>query len=163
MAETRSHGEGGRAGLTREALELIAGCTRGVLCTLLPEGGEPYGSLVDILPLPAGDAVLFLSGLAEHRKNLDADPRGSLLLGPAIGSPDALTQPRATIVGRAERVVERAEFRDLYLAAHPASSAFIDFPDFAFYRLRADRVRYIAGFGRMGWIRKDALAAPDGE
>jgi len=118
---------------------------------------------VDILPLPDGDAVMFLSGLAEHRKNLEADPRGSLLLGPAIGSAAALTQPRATIVGRAERVEDRAEFRDLYLAAHPGSAAFIDFPDFAFYRLSADRVRYIAGFGRMGWIQKDALAVQDSE
>jgi hypothetical protein len=159
--EARSHGEGGSAALAGEALELIGSSRRGVLCTLLPGGGEPYGSLVDILPLPDGDAVLFLSGLAEHRKNLDADPRGSLLIGPAIGSPDALTQPRATIVGSAERLEDRAEFRDLYLAAHPASAAFIDFPDFAFYRLRAARVRYIAGFGRMGWIPKDALAAQD--
>lgn len=149
--------------MAREALDLIAGSPRGVLCTLLPEGGEPYGSLVEILPLSDGDAVLFLSGLAEHRKNLDADPRGSLLIGPAIGSPDALTQPRATIVGSAERVENRAEFRDLYLGAHPASAAFIDFPDFAFYRLRAERVRYIAGFGRMGWIPKDALVASDPE
>jgi putative heme iron utilization protein len=157
--EARSHGEGGRAALAREALQLIAASPRGVLCTLLPEGGEPYGSLVDILPLPDGDAVLFLSGLAEHRKNLDADPRGSLLIGPAIGSPDALTQPRATIVGRAVRVEDRAEFRDLYLEAHPGAAGYIDFPDFAFYRLRAERVRYIAGFGRMGWIPKDALGA----
>lgn len=163
MNEARSHGEGGSVALAREALDLIAGSPRGVLCTLLPGGGEPYGSLVDILPLPDGDAVLFLSGLAEHRTNLDADPRASLLIGPAIGSPDALTQPRATIVGSAERVADRTEFRDLYLAAHPASAAFIEFPDFSFYRLRAERVRYIAGFGRMGWIPKDALVASDAE
>jgi putative heme iron utilization protein len=163
MSETRAHGEGGRTALAREALELITGSLRGVLCTLLPEGGEPYGSLVEILPLADGDAVMFLSGLAEHRKNLDADGRISLLLGPAIGSADALTQPRVTIVGRAERVEDRTEFRDPYLAVHPGSSAFIDFPDFAFYRLRAERMRYIAGFGRMGWIPKDALAAPDAE
>jgi putative heme iron utilization protein len=115
--------------------------------------------LVDILPLADGDAVLFLSGLAEHRKNLDADPRGSLLIGPAIGASDALTQPRATIVGRAERVEDRTEYRDAYIQAHPAAAAFVDFPDFSFYRLRAERVRYIAGFGRMGWIPKDSLAA----
>ena len=66
-------------------------------------------------------------------------------------------------MGSAERVQDRAEFRDLYLAAHPASAAFIDFPDFAFYRLRADRVRYIAGFGRMGWIPKAAFVAQDPE
>jgi len=163
MNETNSHGKGGRAALAEEALKLIASSPRGILCTLLPEGGEPYGSLVDILPLPDGDAVMLLSELAEHRQNLDSDPRGSLLLGPAIGSPDALTQPRATIVGRAEQVEDWGEFRDPYLAAHPRSAAFVDFPDFAFYRLRAQQVRYIAGFGRMGWIPKDALVASDSD
>ena len=160
MNAAQPHGEGGTAALVDEALELITASQRGVLCTLLPEGGEPYGSIVDLLPLANGDAVLFLSGLAAHRQNLDADPRASLLLGPAIGSEDALTRPRATIVGRAERVEDRDEFRESYLAAHPGASAFIDFPDFAFYRLRADRVRYIAGFGRMGWIPSSALAEP---
>jgi hypothetical protein len=57
-------------------------------------------------------------------------------------------------------VEDRTEFREAYLAAHPGASAFIDFPDFAFYRLRADRVRYIAGFGRMGWIPKSAFTEP---
>lgn len=160
MNDTKPHGEGGREALAREALELIAGNPRGVLCTLLPDGGEPYGSLVDFLPLPDGDAVMLLSGLAVHRKNLDADGRASLLLGPAIGSEDALTQPRATIVGTAERVADRSAYREAYLEAHPGSAAFIDFPDFAFYRLRADRVRYIAGFGRMGWIPREALTGP---
>lgn len=155
MSDTRAHGEGGRAALASEARELIQESRRGVLCTLLPDGGEPYASLVDILPLPDGDAVMFLSRLAEHRTNLDADPRASLLLGPAIGAEDALTRPRVTIVGRAERIEDRDAFRDAYLAAHPAAAAFIDFPDFDFYRLRSARMRYIAGFGRMAWLPRE--------
>ena len=152
MNDIPRHGEGGRSGLAAEARELIARCRRGVLCTLLPDGGEPYASIVDVLPLANGDAVMLLSGLAEHRRNLDADPRSSLLLGPAIGAEDALTQPRVTVVGKAEKIEDRARHREDYLTAHPAAAAFIDFADFAFYRLRADRLRYIAGFGRMGWI-----------
>lgn len=150
--ETPGHGTGGRGALATEARELIDGSRRGVLCTLLPEGGEPYGSLVDILPLPGGDAVMLLSRLAEHRTNLDSDPRASLLLGPALGAPDALARPRVTVVGRAERVKDRAVHRDAFLEAHPAAAAYVDFADFAFYRLRAERLRYIAGFGRMGWL-----------
>ena len=156
MNDTPAHGDGGRSALAREARDLIESSRHGVLCTLLSEGGEPYASLVDVLPLPDGDAVMFLSRLAEHRMNVDADPRASLLLGPAIGSRDALTQPRITIVGRAAQVEDRAEFRAAYLEAHPAAAAFIDFADFTFYRLHAERMRYIAGFGRMGWIPRDA-------
>lgn len=163
MTNAKPHGEGGRSALAREASELIQDSRHGVLCTLLPEGGEPFGSVVDVLPLPYGDMVVFLSRLAEHRSNLDADPRASLLLGPAIGAADVLTQPRVTLVGRADRVEDRAVHRDAYLEAHPSASAFIDFDDFAFYRLRAERIRYIAGFGRMGWIPRDLLTAPDPE
>jgi len=148
----------GGASLAIEARELIAASTQGILCTLLPGNGEPYGSLVEVLPLSGGDVVMFLSALAEHRKNLEADPRASVLLAPALGAPDALTRPRVTVVGRAERVGDRGAHRDAYLARHSASAAFIDFPDFAFYRLRVERARYIAGFGRMGWVRRDALA-----
>jgi putative heme iron utilization protein len=145
----------GRPDLAAEARQLIASSRRGVLCTLLRDGGEPYGSLVDLLPLPDGDVVLLLSGLAEHRANLDEDPRASLLVGPALGAEQPLTEPRVTIVGRAELVDDRAAYRDAYLEAHPAAAAFIDFADFAFYRLRADRSRYIAGFGRMGWVGRE--------
>jgi hypothetical protein len=60
-------------------------------------------------------------------------------------------------------VEDRAEHRAAYLEAHPGASAFIDFDDFEFYRLRAERMRYIAGFGRMGWIPRDLLTAPDPE
>ena len=38
---------------------------------------------------------------------------------------------------------------------HPTAASYINFPDFGFYRLRVDRVRYIAGFGQMGWINRE--------
>src|SRR5439155_8902899 len=38
-----------------------------------------------------------------------------------------------------------------------------DFPDFAFWKLRVDAVRYIGGYGRMSWISKAdwQVAEPD--
>jgi hypothetical protein len=40
------------------------------------------------------------------------------------------------------------------LAAHPNSSYYADFRDFAFWKLHVNQVRYIGGYGRMSWIGK---------
>jgi putative heme iron utilization protein len=145
--------------LAEAARALVRVATRGVLCTLIPEGGFPYGSLTEILPLPDGDVVLFLSRLAEHQHYLTADPRASIVIAPAINDAHALAKPRVTLVGRAEVVEDRAAFAEAYIALHPDARGYIDFPDFQFYRLRVERVRYIAGFGQMGSIKGDAYRA----
>ncbi len=145
--------------LAEAARALVRVAKRGVLCTLIPEGGFPYGSLTEILPLPDGDVVLFLSRLAEHQHYLTADSRASIVIAPAINDAHALAKPRVTLVGRAEVVEDRAAFAEAYAALHPDARGYIDFPDFQFHRLRVERVRYIAGFGQMGWIRGDAYRA----
>jgi hypothetical protein len=147
--------------LAEAARALVRDARRGVLCTLIPEGGFPYGSLVEFLPLPDGDAVLFLSRLAEHQHFLAADARASLVVAPSINDAHALARPRVTLVGRAEAVEDRSAFAEAYATLHPDARGYIDFPDFQFYRLRVARVRYIAGFGQMGWIKGEAYRAAD--
>ncbi|HEU4532478.1 MAG TPA: DUF2470 domain-containing protein, partial [Polyangiaceae bacterium] len=46
---------------------------------------------------------------------------------------------------------------------HPGSSYYVDFKDFAFYRLEPRALRYVGGFGRMSWVGADdyAAARPD--
>ena len=76
--------------LAGEARALVREARRGVLCSLIPEGGFPYGSLVEVLPLPDGDLVLFLSRLAEHQHNIEADGRASILIAPHFADEDAI-------------------------------------------------------------------------
>ena len=83
-------------------------------------------------------------------------PAASLVVAPAINDQHALAKPRVTLVGRAEVVEDRTEFADTYAALHPDARGYINFPDFQFYRLHVERVRYIAGFGQMGWIKGEA-------
>jgi putative heme iron utilization protein len=53
--------------------------------------------------------------------------------------------------------------RDRYLAANPAAEYYIDFGDFAFYRLTVQSIRYVGGYGRMSWVEPEqyAQAEPD--
>ncbi len=145
--------------LAGEARALVREARRGVLCSLIPEGGFPYGSLVEVLPLPDGDLVLFLSRLAEHQHNIEADGRASILIAPHFADEDAMAKPRVTLVGRLEPVDDRASVANAYVERHPGAAGYINFPDFQFYRLRVERARYIAGFGQMGWIKRDTYYA----
>ncbi len=144
------------------ARDLVKTARHGVLSTLMPDEGYPYGSLVEILPLADGDLVLFLSQLAEHRRFLTADSRASVVIAPHIQDPRAMAQPRVTLVGRAEAVEDRAAYAQAYVRLHPAAASYINFPDFGFYRLHVDRVRYIAGFGQLGWLTSEDYRAAFG-
>lgn len=151
------HGEGGRPALAREARDLIEAASRGVLSTLDPEGGFPHASIIDVAAVEGGDVVTLLSRLAVHRKYAEADDRASILIAPHFGDDDAMQRPRVTLVGRLVQEDDRSAYRDRYLAAHPEAEMYLALPDFDFFRLHTERARYIAGFGRMGWLERQDL------
>ncbi len=139
---------------------LIRGQDRASLATLMAGDGTPYASLVLYATLPDATPILLLSALAEHTKNLAADPRGSLLIDGTAGLADPLTGARATLVGRLEEV-DGDLARPRYLARHPSSETYVGFGDFRFYALRPARAHLVAGFGRIHWIDAgDILEAP---
>jgi putative heme iron utilization protein len=161
LHDTTGHGEGGLGALAAEARDLIGGATRGVLSTLGPDGGFPHASIVDLAPVDGGDVITLLSALAVHRKYVEADDRASILIAPFLGDDDAMMRPRVTLVGHLALEPDREVYRDAYLAAHPEAEMYLKLPDFAFFRLRTERARYIAGFGRMGWLDGVELRAGD--
>lgn len=99
-----------------------------------------------------------MSALADHRKNAEMCPRASVLVHSPARTPSPLTRPRATVLGRIEQTERSDELRASWLERHPEAERFIDFRDFAFFRLRVERVRYVAGFGRMGWLTQQQWA-----
>lgn len=123
-------------------------CRTATLATNM--AGAPYASLVlaafdlDAAPL------LLISHLAEHTKNLLADPRVSLLCDGTAGYAEPLTGPRATLLGRALRSDE-PRHRERFLARHPGAAMYADFKDFAFYKLEIERAHIVSGFGRIHW------------
>jgi putative heme iron utilization protein len=136
------------------ARTLVARISTGTLCTLaLEPEGYPYGSFVTVA-FDDGDPVFLISELAEHTKNLERDPRASLLVA-EDRSADPLANGRVTMLGPCTRVGADSESaRAAFFAAHPNSTYYADFRDFAFWKLRVDHVRYIGGYGRMSWIGK---------
>lgn len=125
--------------------------------------GYPFGSVVNVAVDERGRPFTFLSAMAEHTANLDADARASLLLVEQVPSgADTLASGRVTLVGDLRRVPEPGPLREAFLAVHP-SSFYVDYGDFRCYRMEVTAVRYVGGFGRMSWVDPDgyAAAAPD--
>ena len=147
------------------ARTLVAGQRAGTLCTVATEpAGYPYGSLVSYA-VSDGAPVFFVSTLATHTKNLQADGKASLMVSEALSGGNPLALGRVTLVGDCAELSgdDRARARAAFLEAHPESSFYIDFKDFGFWRLNVTSLRYIGGFGRMSWVEPDAwgAAGPD--
>jgi heme iron utilization protein len=134
------------------ARTMVDQISTGTLCTIaLEPEGYPYGSFVTVA-FDEGNPVFLISGLAEHTKNLERNPRASLLVAES-GAADPLANGRVTLLGLCLRVDEDGgSARSAFLAAHPNSAYYADFSDFAFWKLRVNAIRYIGGYGRMSWI-----------
>ena len=128
--------------------------------------GFPYGSLVTVASDALGRPLVLISTLAEHTKNLHARSEASFLVTEPLDAHDQpLAVGRVTILGRCVQVTdaERLEVREVFLAQQPSSSYYVDFEDFAFFRLEPESLRYVGGFGRMSWVSADdyRAAQPD--
>ena len=119
--------------------------------------GFPFGSLMPFAMDAAGRPIFLISSMAMHTQNLVADPHASLLVTADAGG-DPLGAARVTLVGNVARSAEATlvEDRKLYLERHPNSTYWVDFDDFAFYKMDVIDVYYVGGFGVMGWV-----SAPD--
>ena len=145
------------------ARTIVASQSRAALSTLsLDPAGTPFGSVSTYGLDAAGQPCFFVRTMAEHTRNLDADPRASVLVVEETpAGADPLASGRVTLLGRVGEITdpaERARARDGYLAANPAAF-YVDYGDFRCLRLEVSGVRYVGGFGRMSWVDVAAYAA----
>jgi putative heme iron utilization protein len=148
-----SHAESCRALVTQARWATLATIAR-------DPAGFPFGSLVAIAADAQGSPLLLLSKLAEHRQNLDVRSEASLLIAEAHGpDEDPLARGRVTLLGHCQRDADAFGARAVFLATHPGASSYVDFADFAFYRLAVEAIRYVGGFGRMSWVDLEAYRA----
>ena len=138
----------------------------GTLSTLSRRhSGHPFGSAMPYAPDEHGAPLLLISSMAMHTQNLEADSRASLLVTQPGWTEDPLAGGRVTLMGRATRVPNHvlSVARESYLARHPKAAFWVDFEDFAFWRLEVADVYFVGGFAAMDWVTGDgyASARPD--
>jgi len=137
------------------ARRVMRGVDRAALATSMrpdqPDVGAPYASLVLVALDHDGTPLLLISTLADHTRNIAADPRVSLLFDGTTGIDEPLTGPRVSVQGRAIRT-DDPRHRARFVARHPGAAMYADFGDFAFWRVEVSRAHLVAGFGRIHWI-----------
>jgi len=159
MNETDDRGRLCRALMRRQS--------HAVLATSLAEGDRPraYASLVALACDHDASPLLLLSALAQHTRNIAADPRVSLLFDGAAAAArsepasDPLAEPRVSVIGCAAPV-DDARLLARFTARHPGATQYAGFGDFRLYRVAVERGHLVAGFGRIAWVEAAQLVLP---
>jgi len=148
-----------RPSAAEEARTIAASTNTGTLATLTTDG-DPWASFLTY-GLLGGAPVLCVSNLAEHGRNLAADPRASISIVAPQRDGDPLASGRVTLAGAVEEPTgeKRAAARDAHLSAVAAAKYYIDYSDFSLWVLRVRRVRWVGGYGRMDSASGEAYAA----
>ncbi len=138
-----------------EARRLLRSHHYGALCTLSKKlDGYPFGSITPYLVDHDGSLLIYISALAEHTRNIENDPRVSLIThnqrDPAIQM-----QGRVTVTGNAHWLIDQQQPAARYLRHFP-EAADLMLLDFAFYRIEPVAIRYIGGVGRIHWVSLEA-------
>ncbi len=144
----------------RAARQLLRTHRYGALSTLSKKfDGHPFGSITPYLVDHDGSLLILISALAEHTKNIQRDPRVSLITHNQE-DPHIQTQGRITVVGTASLVAERKEAGKRYLRYFPEAQTYYDMADFEFYRIVPQALRYIGGFGDIHWVKAENYQVP---
>jgi len=149
--------------LTIEAKQFLRTTQNGILSTFSAKfTGYPFGSVAPFVLDHDGSLIILISTIAEHTKNIIEHPKVSVVI--LAGEEDLQANARLTLLGEATLADKNNIFlRERYLRYHPQAEGYFDMHDFHFYRIRISHARYIAGFGKMGWLEGNALNSPTGD
>lgn len=139
--------------LNLEARKFLRSSRSGILSTHCARfEGYPFGSVAPFVLDHDCQPIILISNLAEHTKNIAANPKVSLLV--FAGAEDLQANARLTLLGDATKIdkASDADLRARYLRYLPQAAGYFDMHDFSFYRIQIHQARYIGGFGKMSWL-----------
>ena len=137
------------------ARQIIRASAMAAIATLDADTGAPYASLVNVATAMDGAPLALMSKLAQHRQNIQADARVSLVFDATQGHEDPLAGARASVMGTAA-ITERAADMRRFRARHPGAF-YADFADFSCFRIEPEKNHLVAGFGKIEWLGHDQV------
>ncbi len=129
----------------------------GVLSTHSVEyPGYPFGSVVPFCLDETGQPLILISGLAQHTRNIVANPKVALTLLEQ-GEGNVQQDARLTLLADTVEVDHPETSAERYYRYFPSARGYHDQLDFRFFRLRVIQLRYIGGFGRIQWLAPEPV------
>ena len=146
--------------LAIEARQFLRTAHHGILSTQsLKFSGYPFGSVTPFVLDHNCHPIILISSIAEHTKNIINNPKVSIVVFEK--NEDLQANARLTLIGEAVQIDKNDEnLMSRYGRYFPESIGYFDVHDFQFYCINIKHARYIAGFGKMGWLNADALNKP---
>ena len=143
--------------LALEAKQFLRSTRSGVLSSFSAKfDGYPFGSVMPFVLDHDCQPIVLISTIAEHTKNIIANPKVSLLV--FAGAEDLHANGRLTLIGEAEQIDKNdADLMTRYCRYFPDSTGYLAMHDFQFYRIHIAQARYIAGFGKMSWMAGEEI------
>lgn len=138
--------------LAAEARQFLRATHSAMLSTVsVKYPGYPFGSVAPFILDHNGQPIILISSIAEHTKNIMANPKVSLMV--FSGDDDLQASARLTLVGLATEIDKTdPNLCERYLRYFPQAESYFSMHDFSFYRINIQQARYIAGFGKMDWL-----------
>jgi hypothetical protein len=146
--------------LTIEAKRFLFHSRKGILSTHSAKfEGYPFGSVAPFVLNHQGMPTILISSIAEHTKNIMQNAHVSLVV--FENEEDLQANARLTLLATAEQTdKQNILMRARYLRYIPQATQYFEMHDFSFYTLHITHARYIAGFGKMGWIEGESMQIP---
>lgn len=122
--------------------------------------GFPFGSVVPYDFEPSGSMIIYVATIAEHYRNLMENDRACITVADSFAGDDPQAHMRVSVMGHCRIVsdTEREQVGLRYEQRFPGSIRYELAHSFRFARLTPVRIRWIGGFGAMGWLDGSNLA-----
>lgn len=111
--------------------------------------GFPFASAVPFVTDERHRPIMLLSGLAEHSRNLQANPRASLMIAKTLGEGE---MARVSLMGEVHPIEAEPLLVTRYLRYHPHAERFLQLGDFRFHCFEPIRVLTVGGFAKASWL-----------
>lgn len=123
--------------------------------------GYPFGSLILYSLSEKNEIVFFISTISEHYHNCINNSRVSILVSDPFGIHQPQKYSRVTVLGHAHPIddSEDANLAHEYRTRFPDSIADEIAHSFVSFKIVPEHIRWIGGFGSMGWMTGEELGA----
>lgn len=116
--------------------------------------GFPFASAVPFVTDEHHRPIFLISGLAEHSRNLVANPRASLMIAKPLGDGE---MARISLMGEVRSIEADSLLVARYLRYHPHAERFLQLGDFRFNRFDTAKILTVGGFAKASWLEGSRL------